>query len=78
MLRALSSSQCVANTKILKFRNKNEDIDDYESKKLYELMNINSDYKPLSYERLEFLGDAVLDLIVVNYIYNKKINNKFL
>ncbi|KRX01029.1 Ribonuclease III domain [Pseudocohnilembus persalinus] len=78
LLRALSSSQCAANTKILKFRNQNQDIDNEESKKLQELMKINSDYKPLSYERLEFLGDAVLDLIVVNYIYDKKINNKLL
>lgn len=52
---------------IIKMQDK-KDFDDYEAK-LVELNQIKNQY--FSYERLEFLGDAMLDMIVAEYLFEQ-------
>ncbi|GAK98932.1 ribonuclease III [Nonlabens ulvanivorans] len=49
-----------------------KDIDVYRKAFTHKSMSLkDADGNPISYERLEFLGDAILGSVIAEYIYNE-------
>ena len=61
----------IQNTIKYKFKNKNNLINSLTHPGFYRSYNKSKKYIPNEFERLEFLGDRVLGLIVASLIYNK-------